>query len=364
MMISEDHYQILGVSRHASESEIGAAYRVLALRYHPDKGDTCDLGKFKKCAEAFETLSDPRKKRAYDEILRLQSRRAQFAQEAEDGLATLSAFYQGNKGLAIAEICSRLERQGSSGIKIVGVDLMWEKKTCTAIEVTIQICSPEAGGISGRELATEREIIQASFTALGAGLLSRRESVGRAAEQAGILSQSYKVGADADCGLINALDQPKNFACVLDSGEGLHAAKYPIRSGFLLAGRLHASCLEEDFTKYMSEVLRNDARWGVVYNTRADKHYPALMLGECRLPFVVSDVEHVHVSGFYRKAIRILLGKLDRDPAGVVTATLKKGYRDSDVGAFAIANVDVFKRLRELKAVPAEVVSHCLSPRS
>jgi len=364
MTTREDHYQVLCISRHASESEISAAYRMLARRYHPDKIDTCDPEKFKRCAEAFEILSDPKKKKAYDESLRLQSRRAEFAQEPEDGLATFSAFYRGNKGLAIAEICSRLERQESGGIKIVGVELVRERRTRTPIEVTIRICNPEAGRSGGRALATDYEITQASFVALGADLIDSKEPVVRAAERDGALLQSYRIGGDAESGLITALDQPRNFAHLLDLGQGLHAAKYPIRSGFLLADCFHSSCGEEDFASYLIELLRNDARWGVVHNTRSDKHFPAIMLGECRLPFELADVEHSRVSGFFKNAIRILLGKLDSDPAGVEKATLKKGYRDSDVGACAITHLQVYEHLRQLTAVPAECASHSFSSRS
>ena len=364
MMMREEHYQILGISRHASESEIGAAYRMLARRYHPDKLDTCDPEKFKRCAEAFEILCDPKKKKAYDESLRLQSRRAEFALEPEDGLATYSSFYRSNKGLAIAEICSRLERQESGGIKIVGVELVQERMTRTPIEVTIRICNPEAGRIDGRELATDYEITQASFVALGADLIGSKEPVVRAAERDGNLLQIYRIGVDAESGLITALDQPRNFAHLLDLGQGLHAAKHPIRSGFLLSDCFHSSCREEDFASYVNEVLRNDARWGVVHNTRSDKHFPALMLGECRLPFELADVEHSRVSGFFKNALRILLGKSESDPAGVVKATLRKGYRNSDVGAYVITHLQVYEHLRQLKAVPAECVSHSFSSRS
>lgn len=363
-MMRVDHYRILGISRHASEREIGDAYRMLARIYHPDKLDTCDAEKFKRCAEAFEILGDPKKKKAYDESLRVQSRLADLAQEPEDGLATYSSFYGSNKGLAIAEICSRLERQESSGIKIVGVELVRERMTRTPIEVTIRICNPEAGRIDGRDLATECEITQASFVALGADRSGSTKPVVRAAEQDGILLQSYRIGVDAESGLITALDQPRNFAHLSESGQGLHAAKHPIRSGLLLADCFHPSCREEDFASYLIDVLRKDARWGVVHNTRSDKHFPALMPRDCRLPFELADVEQSRVLGFFKNAIRVLLGKLDSDPAGVVKATLKKGYRDSDVGAYAITQLEVYEHLRHLKALPAECVSHSFSSRS
>jgi curved DNA-binding protein len=59
-----DAYQTLGVARNATEDEIKRAYRKLASQHHPDKGG--DTLKFQEIQQAYETLSDPNKKRAYD----------------------------------------------------------------------------------------------------------------------------------------------------------------------------------------------------------------------------------------------------------------------------------------------------------
>jgi len=63
-----DYYKILGVNRNSSADEIKKAYRKLALKYHPDKsgGDPESEKKFKEIAEAYETLSNPKKKSEYD----------------------------------------------------------------------------------------------------------------------------------------------------------------------------------------------------------------------------------------------------------------------------------------------------------
>ncbi len=66
--MSRDFYEILGVSRDAEAVVIKKAYRKLALKYHPDRnpGDKVAEEKFKEATEAYEVLSDDRKRRIYD----------------------------------------------------------------------------------------------------------------------------------------------------------------------------------------------------------------------------------------------------------------------------------------------------------
>jgi molecular chaperone DnaJ len=63
-----DYYQVLGVERGAEPDEVKKAYRKLAVKYHPDKnpGDKAAEDKFKELGEAYEILSDPDKRSAYD----------------------------------------------------------------------------------------------------------------------------------------------------------------------------------------------------------------------------------------------------------------------------------------------------------
>lgn len=66
--MSKDYYDILGVDRNASSDEIKKAYRKKAMEFHPDKnqGNPEAESKFKEAAAAYETLSDPDKKKNYD----------------------------------------------------------------------------------------------------------------------------------------------------------------------------------------------------------------------------------------------------------------------------------------------------------
>ena len=69
-MDKRDYYEVLGVSRNASEKEIKSAYRKLAKKYHPDsnQGNQDAENKFKEASEAYSILSDPEKRKQYDQF--------------------------------------------------------------------------------------------------------------------------------------------------------------------------------------------------------------------------------------------------------------------------------------------------------
>ncbi|HML83750.1 MAG TPA: DnaJ domain-containing protein, partial [Bacteroidales bacterium] len=69
-MAKRDYYEVLEVSRNASDTEIKKAYRQKAIQFHPDKnpGDHTAEEKFKEAAEAYEVLSDPEKRKRYDQF--------------------------------------------------------------------------------------------------------------------------------------------------------------------------------------------------------------------------------------------------------------------------------------------------------
>ena len=66
--MSIDYYETLLVNRDAESSEIKKAYRKLAMKYHPDRnpGDRQAEEQFKLCTEAYEVLSDAKKRQIYD----------------------------------------------------------------------------------------------------------------------------------------------------------------------------------------------------------------------------------------------------------------------------------------------------------
>src|SRR5678815_4294050 len=70
-MSQSDYYEVLGAAKNASEEDIKKAYRKLAMKHQPDRktGDEAKKAeeKFKEAKEAYEMLSDPQKRAAYDQ---------------------------------------------------------------------------------------------------------------------------------------------------------------------------------------------------------------------------------------------------------------------------------------------------------
>ncbi len=76
----QDYYQVLGLSRKASNEDIKKAFRIMALRYHPDKNRNSEESKdkFMYIVEAFEVLSDESARKKYDESFLLIPRNDKF----------------------------------------------------------------------------------------------------------------------------------------------------------------------------------------------------------------------------------------------------------------------------------------------
>ena len=106
-MTKKDYYDVLGLNREASDSEIKKAYRKLAKKYHPDsnQGDKEVEQKFKEATEAYEVLSDPQKRQTYD----------QFGHSAFDGGAAGGAGAGGFGGMDFEDIFDSVFGGGFGG---------------------------------------------------------------------------------------------------------------------------------------------------------------------------------------------------------------------------------------------------------
>jgi molecular chaperone DnaJ len=89
-MAKRDYYLVLGVNRDASEEDIKKSYRRMAMKFHPDRNSTDKDSeeKFKECKEAYEVLTDARKRAAYD----------QFGHAGVDQAAAFGAGARGAEG--------------------------------------------------------------------------------------------------------------------------------------------------------------------------------------------------------------------------------------------------------------------------
>ena len=69
MATKRDFYEVLGVNKGATDAEIKSAYRKLARKHHPDVDKSSGAAeKFKELSEAYQVLSDPKKKQSYDQF--------------------------------------------------------------------------------------------------------------------------------------------------------------------------------------------------------------------------------------------------------------------------------------------------------
>jgi molecular chaperone DnaJ len=154
-----DYYVVLGVSRTATVIEVKRAYRKLARRFHPDinPGDHVAAGRFKEITEAYETLSDPERRRRYD-LLGYQPEAVDVSAgfEGFDFSAGVHTVQQGTFGDLFAEV---FRRDARSTRHVRGAD----------IHTTLRLAFDEALRGTEKRITVTRQA--RCSTCAGAGML-------------------------------------------------------------------------------------------------------------------------------------------------------------------------------------------------
>ncbi len=134
-MAKRDYYEILGVERGAGEADIKKAYRRLAMKYHPDRNpdDAAAIDRFKEAKDAYEVLTDPERKAAYDRFGHAGVDAAAGARAGAQGFGAGGASFADIFGDMFGDIFGGAARGGRGrGTVFRGADLRFE------LEVTLE----------------------------------------------------------------------------------------------------------------------------------------------------------------------------------------------------------------------------------
>ena len=214
-----DYYAVLGVSKDADEETIKKAYRKLAMKYHPDRnpGDEEAETKFKEAAEAYEVLSDSKKRQQYDRFGSVGRRQAQ-GRSPFDGMGGFGDF------MKQAWSARRAQPQQSPHVSVnatVSLESIIDRKPFTVSYSVMDACQDCRG--TGYEKDAKKETCPMCH---GSGHISQAQNLGN--------SQVNFQTPCPNCGGTGEVPDP-SAACKTCKGKGFSSSKreseVQIRSG-------------------------------------------------------------------------------------------------------------------------------------
>ena len=107
-MSRDDHYTVLGLTRSVGGAEIRRAYRLLALRHHPDRAGPEGTARFQRIAEAYRVLSDPALRSTYDAMYDVRRPETPYPVDVTNPFAVPAARRRTESAALIARLCGTL----------------------------------------------------------------------------------------------------------------------------------------------------------------------------------------------------------------------------------------------------------------
>ncbi len=220
MAAKRDYYEVLGVGKSATSDELKKAYRKLALKNHPDKnpGDQAAENRFKEATEAYEVLSDQKKRQAYD----------QFGHAGAQGAGGFGGFDFGQRGAGggfggdfndiFGDIFSEVfgagaGRRGSRGVR--GSDLRYD------LEITFE----EAAFGGSKVIVVPREVACGKCHGSGAKSGTSRENCRQCGGMGDMRSQQGFFTLSKTCPHCDGMGSTIKDKCTSCSGRGKKTEK-------------------------------------------------------------------------------------------------------------------------------------------
>jgi molecular chaperone DnaJ len=218
LMQGPDYYKLLGVPRSANSDEIKKAYRKLARRYHPDvnSGSQDSEDRFKQISEAFEVLSDPKKREIYDRF-GFYSDQAAAGAGARGPIFDFANFGAANFRDIFSEIFSNVRGQSAQP----------RKQPSRGSDIEYPLAVPFEQAMQGFNARVEVDRSEVCAVCNGAGETAGRDVACRACNGTG--QNTWRISAAAKCAQCSGTGKVP-APCVECRGEGVVPRHEPVNT--------------------------------------------------------------------------------------------------------------------------------------